>query len=76
MMNKKGFVQNIVGGVVLAIIGLILMVGVLVPITVNVTGNQGFTGVNKTVSDNLVTFILIGALLLIVGVAFTSYRKE
>lgn len=75
MMKKGQAMSGVVGGVVLAIVGLILMIGVLVPITTNVTGSQGFTGINLTLANNLVTFILIGVLLLIIGVVFVRWEK-
>lgn len=77
MFDKKGQVAGIVGTVVLAVVGVILLVGVLSPITSNLSGNgyyrydnanmTGFTGTNKTIADNLVTFVLLGTLIFIAG---------
>lgn len=72
--QKKGQVGLIVGGVVAIIVGVILMIGVTVPIVADVVANQSFTGVNATIANNLTTFLLIGALLLIVGVAVLGFN--
>ena len=72
--NKKGQVGMIVGGVVAIIVGVILMIGVTIPIVSDVVSNQSFTGVNATIANNLTTFLLIGALLLIVGVAVLGFN--
>lgn len=73
-MNKKGQ-SGIVMLVVGLVIGIILLVGVLVPITSTVVANQAFTGTNKTIADNLTTFILIGTLVLVAGLALYGMRK-
>jgi hypothetical protein len=86
MNNRKGWME-IVGTVVLLIVGLIVMVGILVPITDNLsrsayytnsTGSYvvGFTGVNAAIANNLVTFVLIGVLLLLVGGLYYKYKMD
>jgi uncharacterized BrkB/YihY/UPF0761 family membrane protein len=72
-MNKKGQ-MGIIALVVGLVIGVILLVGVLIPITTNVVANQSFTGTNKTIADNLTTFILIGVLVLVAGIAYFGFR--
>ena len=73
-MNKKGQ-AGIVMLVVGLVIGIILLVGVLVPITSTVVTNQAFTGTNKTIADNLITFILIGTLVLVAGLALYGMKR-
>ena len=74
-MNTKGQAGGIVAVVIGLVVGVILLVGVLVPITTQVVANQTFTGTNKTIADNLTTFILIGVLVLIAGLAYFGMRK-
>ena len=66
--NKKaqaGIVVLVVG----IIIGIILLVAVAVPITKSTVTSANLTGVDATIGGNLTTFLLIGALVLIAGVA-------
>ena len=74
-MDKKGQ-MGIVGVVVGLVVGIILLVGVLVPITTTVVANQSFTGTNKTIADNFVTFILIGGLVLIAGLVYFGMGRK
>lgn len=77
MFDKHGQMGGgVIAGVVLLIIGIILMVGVAFPIVVQVVSNQSLTGVNKTIGDNLGTFVLLGALILIAGVAFLGFGRK
>jgi len=75
--NKKGMV-NVIGAVVVLIVALVLGIGVLVPVTQTVITNQSFTGTNATVANSIITFILIGMLVLVaVGLILaTIMRKE
>lgn len=75
-MDKKAQVGTIVSLVIGLVVAVILMVGVLIPITTNVTSAQSFTGVNLTISNNLVTFILIGVLVLIAGIAIYGLSRR
>ncbi len=75
-MNKKGQTGMIVSLVVGLVVAVILLVGVLVPITTQTVANQSFTGTNKTIADNLVTFILIGLLVLIAGIALYGMARR
>lgn len=75
-MNKKGQVGGIIVLVVSLVVAVILLVGVLVPITTTTVANQSFTGTNKTIGDNLVTFILIGVLVLIAGIAIFGLSRK
>jgi hypothetical protein len=68
-MDKKGQVGGIIALVVGLVVAVILLVGVLIPITTQTVANQSFTGVNATIGNNLTTFILIGVLVLIAGIA-------
>jgi len=72
-MNKKGQVGMIVALVVGLVVAVILMIGVLIPITSTVVTNQAFTGVNATIANNLTTFILLGVLVLIAGIAIYGF---
>ena len=75
-MDKKAQVGTIIALVIGLVVSVIMMIGVLVPITTNVTGGQGFTGVNLTISNNLVTFILIGVLVLIASVSIYGLSRK
>lgn len=74
-MNNKGQ-AGIIALVVGLVIGVILLVGVLTPITQDVVASSNFTGTNKTIADNLVTFILIGVLVLVAGVAIYGMARR
>lgn len=76
MKNKKGQVGFIVTAVIALIVAVILLIGVFVPILTNVTGDQGFTGVNLTISNNLVTFVLLAVLVMIAGLAVMGFRSR
>lgn len=67
-MQKKGQ-MGIVALVVGLVIGMVLLIGVLVPVTASTVTSQNFTGTNATIANNLTTFILIGALVLVAGIA-------
>jgi hypothetical protein len=75
-MNNKGQVAGIIGLVVGLVVAVILMIGVLVPIVADVVANQSFTGVNATIANNLTTFILIGVLVLIAGIAIYGMSRR
>lgn len=75
MNHKKGF-TGIVYLVVGLVIGMVLLIGVLVPITQNVVANQAFTGINATIANNLVTFILIGSLVLVASIALVGMANR
>ena len=76
-MNKKGQLGMGFAGLAAAAVGVvilvILMIGVAVPITTNVINNQAFTGVNLTIAQNLVTFILLSVLVVIAGLAIAGF---
>lgn len=87
MKNKKAqSVSMLIGGIVTIIVGVILMVGVAVPIlgstitqvttdNTTVNGSVSLSGTtNLLIANNLTTFLLIGALLLIVGVAIMGFN--
>ncbi len=74
-MNTKGQAGGIVAVVIGLVVGVILLVGVLVPITTSTVASQNFTGTNLTIANNLTTFILIGVLVLIAGLAYFGMRK-
>ena len=82
-MNKKGQVAGIIALVVGLVVAVILLVGVLIPVTTSVVGNgtagptgQNFTGINWTIASNFTTFILIGVLVLIAGVAIYGMSRK
>lgn len=75
MMQKKGQ-AGIIALVVGLVIGVILLIGVLVPITDDVVTEANFTGTNATIADNLTTFILIGVLVLVAGVAIYGMSRR
>ena len=100
-MDKKGM-TGIIYLVVGLVIGVIMLVGVLIPITSSVvtqSGNttsflgtgagqpcnaainnslcqQAYTGVNAAVTSNLVTFILIGVLVLLAGISIYGMSQK
>ena len=75
-MNKKGQVAGVIALVVGLVVAVILMVGVLIPVVTTVVAAQSFTGVNATIANNLTTFILIGVLVLIAGIAIYGMSRE
>ncbi len=75
-MNKKGQTAGIVMGAIAIIIGIILLVGVALPIVQSTVASQNLTGVSKTIGDNLGVFILIASLLLIVGAGFAGFMAR
>ena len=74
-MYKKGQ-AGIIALVVGLVIGVILLVGVLVPITADTVDAQNFTGTNATIADNLTTFILVGVLVLVAGIAVYGMSRR
>ena len=74
-MHKKGQ-AGIIALVVGLVIGVILLVGVLIPITTDTVDAQNFSGTNATIADNLTTFILIGVLVLIAGIAIYGMSRR
>ena len=74
-MNTKGQ-TGIIVLVVGLVISIILLVGVLIPITSTVVTNQAFTGVNATIANNFVTFILVGVLVLVAGIAIYGMSRS
>lgn len=75
-MNKKGMAGGIVYLVVGLVLGIVLLIGVLVPITSSTVSAQNFTGTNATIANNLVTFILVGALVLVAGLAIYGMSRK
>jgi uncharacterized protein YqhQ len=75
-MDKKGQVAGIISLVVGLVVAVILMVGVLVPIVSTTVASGNFTGVNATIANNLTTFILIGVLVLIAGIAIYGMSRR
>jgi hypothetical protein len=75
-MNKKGQVAGIIGLVVGLVVAVILMIGVLVPIVADTVTAGNFSGVNATIANNLTTFILIGVLVLIAGIAIYGMSRR
>ena len=76
-MNKKGQ-TGIIVLVVGLVLGVVLLVGVLVPITQSTVTTANFTtgSTNATIANNLVTFILIGALVLVAGIAIFGMARK
>lgn len=77
MQNKKGQ-AGIIALVVGLVIGVILLVGVLIPVTEGVVDTANFTAgsTNATIANNLTTFILIGVLVLVAGVAIYGMSRR
>ena len=77
MKNNKGQSGAIVMVVVGIVIGVILLIGVAVPVTQSTVTTANFTAgsTNATIANNLVTFILIGTFVLIATIAFFGMRK-
>ena len=76
-MNKKGQ-TGIIVLVVGLVLGVVLLIGVLVPITQSTVTTANFTAgsTNATIANNLVTFILIGALVLVAGIAIFGMARK
>jgi predicted small integral membrane protein len=74
-MQKKGQ-AGIIAIVIGLVIGVVLLIGVLVPITSETVDAQNFSGTNATIADNLTTFILIGALVLVAGIAYFGMSRK
>ena len=64
-MNKRGQmnVRNIIG----LVVGVILIVAVLIPVTDDVVTNQSFTGTTKTITDLFTVLEAVAGLVLIAG---------
>jgi hypothetical protein len=73
-MDNKGQAGVIVV-VVGLIVGLIMLIAVLFPITVSTIAGANLSGTNKSIGDIIPTFILIGALVLVAGLAYMGLRK-
>ena len=67
---KKGAISIQV--ILAVIIGIILLVGVAVPITVDVVSDANLTGLTATVAAFLPVFIIIAALVLVVSLMATK----
>lgn len=67
--TKRGQAAGIVVIVIGVIVGIILIVGVAVPIVKSVVSSSNLTGTDATIGTYLTTFLLIGALVLIAGIA-------
>lgn len=74
-MDKKGM-TGIIFLVVSLVIGVILLVGVLVPITQSTVTDANLTGTNATIASNLVTFILIGVLVLVASISVYGMSRK
>lgn len=70
--GQTGMIALVVG----LVVGIILLIGVLVPITSQTVEDQNFSGTNATIGDNLTTFILIGALVLVASIAYFGMRGK
>jgi hypothetical protein len=55
------------GRIVMLIVGIILIIGVAMPISTQVIGDQNFTGTTKTITDQIPIFLAIGSILLVIG---------
>jgi uncharacterized membrane protein len=80
-MDKKGQVGGIVALVIGLVVAVILLIGVLIPIMTAVVGTnsttgQNFTGVNATIAFNLTTFVMLGVLVLIAGIAVYGFANK
>jgi hypothetical protein len=72
--------SGVFGGLVLGLVGLILMVGVMVPVLSNVSGVANVSGVSlvstKVVSDFLPSFVMIGVLIIVGGTVAGMFRSS
>ena len=67
---------DIVQTVVAIVIGLILIIGVAVPVAVDVINNQSFTGTNSLVANQIPLFLILGGLLLATGLfGFSGFSR-
>jgi hypothetical protein len=71
LRNMRGQVGTAIIGLV---IGVILIVAVLIPVTDDVVQNQSFTGTTKTITDLFVVLEAVAGLVLIAGSIFIATR--
>lgn len=67
MENKKGMRGQVASNLIALLIGIILIVAVLIPVTKDTTSDLALTGTAKTITDLLVPMLALLALILIVG---------
>jgi len=66
MLNgKKG--QNLIGGIIGVIVGLIMIVAVAIPVIQDTITNQAFSGTTKTITDLFPILLAVGGLVLVTG---------
>jgi len=70
MKSKKGMV----GVVIALVVALIAIMAVLIPVTQSLVNSANLTGINATIASYFVTFILLGVLVLVTGLAVSKYR--
>ena len=58
---------QIAGNLISLLVGIILIVAVLIPVTKDTTSNLALTGTAKTITDLLVPMLALLALILVVG---------
>lgn len=56
---------NIVNAMVAVLVGIIVGIAAVVPVTTEVVSNAGLTGTNKTIAELLPTLVLISLLVLV-----------
>jgi hypothetical protein len=67
-----GFAALVIG----IVIAVIMLVAVAVPITKSTVTTANLTGTDLTIANNFVTFLLIGGLVLISGLALYGLSRK
>jgi len=70
-MDKKGQVGT---GIINLLVGIILIVAVLMPVTIEVINNQSFTGTTATITNLFPVLEAVAGLVLIAGSIFLASR--
>jgi len=60
-------VGGMAGRIVMLIVGIILIIGVAMPISTEVITAQNFTGTTATITNQIPIFLAIGSILLVIG---------
>ncbi len=64
MQSEEGFS---VSSIVAVVVGIIVLIAVAVPITVDVVDSANFTGTDATIANILPTLMLVAGILLVVS---------
>lgn len=68
--------QGVAGAIFMLVFAVILIVGVLVPITVETVSAASLTGIASTIADFLPIFAILGALAAFFGLVFLFMGRQ